>query len=181
MNSHPHHGPDQLSPCQHTQPAQLPSLPPSPSASSSASSSASPTASPTAASSTSNSTTPSTSRTGSMATASCSRPRPPSYYTLSYTYAVLWPAAHLPHQQQQQPEQTPPSCAQPRESAGSWGRLLAQDMQGNEWNGNLSANFSLDSTILPPAGTSSPASQTSMKTHNESATSPGLQTRPQEQ
>ena len=82
---------------------------------------------------------------------------------------------------QQQQEQTPPSRAQPRESAGSWGRLLAQDMQGDEWNTNLSANLSLDSTILPPAGTSSPASQTSMNTPNVPATSPGLQARPQEQ
>lgn len=87
-----------------------------------------------------------------------------------------------PQQQQQQQEQTPPSRGQPRESAGSWARLLAQDtMQGDEWNANLSANLSLDSTMLPPAGRCSLASETSMNTPNVSATSPGLQTRPQEQ
>ncbi len=79
---------------------------------------------------------------------------------------------------QQHEEQTPPSCAQPRESAESWGRLLAQDtMQGDEWNGNFSGNLSLDSAILPPTHRSSLSSQTSMHTPNVS----GLQTGPQEQ
>jgi hypothetical protein len=81
-------------------------------------------------------------------------------------------------QQQQQQEQTTPSHAQPRESAESLGSVFAQDtMQVDEWNSNLS----LDSTVVPPSDRSNLASQTSINTPNVLATSPGLQTRLQEQ
>jgi hypothetical protein len=90
-----------------------------------------------------------------------------------------------PQQQQeqhQQQEQTPPSRAQPRESAESWCRLLSQDtIQADDWNGNLSTNLNVDSTMTPPADRSSLASQTSMNTPNLSVASPEIQTRLQDQ
>ena len=98
-------------------------------------------------------------------TATTPSPTPTQFHEQQPTY---------PQQQQQQQEQTPPSRTQPRESAESFVRMLSQEDE--EWN----ANLSLDSPNLTPAGRSSLAS-TSLKTPNVSATSPGLQTRPQEQ
>ena len=71
-----------------------------------------------------------------------------------------------PQQQLQQQEQTPPSRAQPRESAESWVRLLSEGGGGEEWN----ANLSLDSASVSPAVRSSLGS-TSLNTPNVSSIS----------
>jgi hypothetical protein len=78
-----------------------------------------------------------------------------------------------PQQQQLQEQQQQTPTGRPRESTESFGRLLGQDMQAEEWNMNLS----LDSSVMPPGGRLSQASQATLKTPNVSATSPGQQSR----